>query len=560
MPSPFAEWDYNKALTELSARQKDGDASTLRYVVEHDNWQDGDGWSGPSFEGSDSKTAAVLKKGTERDFTPKGTSASVVRRHRRGVVGREPGWMVGVRRTLGKVTGEDGETVDETPTTQEQTAIKDAQELLLEWWNFHRGLKQFRQCVTYFKAVGRACLRIYWAPADLQTDAAGKLRMPVLPFKEALKKIYLLAPKPEEATVILDTWSMKRVGVYTFTDKDDRPVIGLCYLDDDGKTVVKTLREGSSLTEQAPGLVQRMREAVTGGKPDASLALNGNLTLFEMEDDPLITEPVKRQQRLEDKAWSMLSHNMDEAGFREEVYLNAQPPGETVWVDDPDNPGTKIEVFKKGGRAAELPKGPGAVKFVRGIAITDVDESTGKRTTRLTTPTRDVTEPVQVDSYIKTASAARQNILGDTDQLHVEIAGDATANGVSRQQARDDYEKSLDETGSEVDYVGSSVLETFLSLVAIFAGKPGYFDGLRVSFLTRIDPGPLSPEDRRINIEEKNEGIKSEEEAMQYAGVTDPDAMKAKIIEEKQAKIKADTVPASSGLPVEDKTGEGLPA
>lgn len=542
MPSPFDSWDYNKALQALNGRQKDGDAATLRYVVEHDNWQDGDGWSGPSFEGTDGRTTAVLKKGTERDFTPKGTSASVVRRHRRGVVGREPGWIT---------TVEEG-----SAATEERREL--AESLLLQWWNYHRGLKQFRQAVTYFKAVGRASLRLYWAPGDLQPDTAGRLRMPVLPFKEALKRIYLLAPKPTEAAVILDTWSMRRAGVYSFTDKDDKPVIGLCYLDDAGKTVLKTLREGAALTDRAPGMVQRVREAIAGGKPDASLPLNGNLILFEMEDAPLITEPVKRQQRLEDKAWSMLSHNMDEAGFRTEVFYNTMPPGRMIKVTDPDNPARQIDVFQQ-GPPSSLPVGPGSRLFVQGTSWSEVDEATGKRTTHLKDPKRDVTDPVPVDSYIKTASAARQNILGDADQLHVEIAGDATANGVSRQQARDDYEKSLDETGSEVDYTGSSVMETFLCLVAIFAGRPGYFDGVRVSFQCRIDPGPLTPEDRRINIEERDADIKSTEEAMQYAGVADPDAMKARIFEEKKeaAKLAPKSLPTP---PVEDKTGETLPA
>jgi hypothetical protein len=170
-----------------------------------------------------------------------------------------------------------------------------------------------------------------------------------------------------------------------------------------------------------------------------------------------------------------------------------------------------------------------------------------------------VIDPVPVDNPIKAASFATQNILEDTDQLHVMIAGDATANGVSRQQARDDYEKSLDESASEVNYVGSSVFETFLSLVAIFAGKPGYFDGIRVSFEARVDPGPLSPQDRQMNIDEMNAGIKSQEEAMQYAGVSDPDAMKKKIKEEKAEMPPLQPKPPVPP-PVEDRTGDDLPA
>jgi len=554
MPVIFDEWDYNKALQALNSRQRQGDDATLRYVVEHDNWQEGEGWSGPQFRGGD-KAANVIKEGISRDFTSKGAIPSVIRRHRRGVVGREPGWMVGLRRKLRKVTTPEGERVDETPTTEEQTAIEQAQELLLDWWNRQRALREFRKAVTHFNAVGRGPLRLYWPPAELKGG-----RMPLLSLHDAARRVFLLAPKPTEAAVVLDTWSMRRAGVYTFEDREGRPAVGLCYLNDEGKTVVRTLREGSSaLTAQAPGLAQRARDYLTGDapKPDASLALNGNLTLFELDGEPLITEPVKRNQKLLDKALTMLSHNMDEAGFREEVYLNAQPPGKTVMIDDPDGSGKQVEAFVRGSEP--LDKGPGAVKFVRGIAYTERDEATGKVITHLATPSREVTDPVPVKSYTDTASEAYRNILEDTDQLHVQIAGDAASSGESRKQARDDYKKSLDETKSEVDYVGSAVMETFLSLTAIFAGRPGYFDGVRVSFDCRVDPGPLDSEDRRINLEEIKAGLKSEEEGMQYIGIADPDAMKEAILQEKKA--KADAGIASPLNPaVEDKTGEGLPA
>lgn len=558
MRKDFAQWDYTDALAALTGRQKPGDTESLAYVVEGDNWRNGDNWTGPVAKGADSQTSNVIRGGIERVFTPKGAIPSVVRRHRRGVVGREPGWVVTLRRPLGKVQNEDGELVDETPSAREQALIDEANRLLLDWWNNQRGLREFRKAVGHYLTVGRGPLRLYYPPGALQGG-----RMPVVPFERAVRLIFLLAPKPDEAAVVTDAWTMRKAGVYTYEDEAGKPAIGLCYVNDAGETVVRTLAAaGSSLTQQAPGLIQRAREYLNGdggAQADPALPLSGNLLLFELDGEPLITEPVKRQQRLLDKALTMLSHNMDEAGFREEVFMNAQPPGKMVKVPDPDGSGRQIEVFMPADPST-LPKGPGAVKFIQGVPQPEYDQATNTWKTRLTTPSRQVTEPVPVTSYTDTAREAYRNILEDTDQLHVQIAGDATASGVSRQEAKDDYKKSLDETGSEVDYVGSSVMDTVLALVAIFAGKAGYFDAVRVSFQSRIDPGPLSAEDRRVNMEEVRAEIKSLEEGRQYAGSNDPDATEAKVLEEKKARMDAGLLPVGSPPPVEDKSGEGLPA
>lgn len=517
MRKDFKDWDYNHAQSELAARQGKGDKESLAYVVDKDNWQDGSGWSGPQITGG-SAVANTLKEGINRDFTPKGAAHSVVRRFRRGTVGRESSWTV----------YDENAIQNEDEQTFKSQVHRDAEALLLQWWNHNKGLRVFREAVSYCATVGRGPLRLYPPPGTLVNG-----RMPRLEMNEAVKQIFLLAKKPDEATVITDDWTMQKAGVYTFLDEEDKPAIGICYLNEQGKTVIKTLKSGSSNTAQAPGLLQRAKDYFTPNADDTELDLNGNLLVFELDNEPLITESVKRQQKLLDKALTMLSHNMDEAGFREQVFFNTMPPGKMITVDDPDNPGQTIEVFKH-GPPSSLPKGAGARLFAQGTRIPTVDPSSGRITGyQVATPSRDVTEPVPVTSYTDTARAAFRNILEDTDQLHVLISGDADSSGESRKQARDDHTKSLEEMKSEVDYIGSAVLKTVLLLTAIFSGKPGYFDGIDVSFNCRIDPGPLSSEDRRMNIEEMKEEIKSLEDARIYAGSNDPDALKTQIEKER---------------------------
>ena len=527
MRKDFKDWDYNDASSALGKRSNEGDKESLAYVVDKNNWQDSNGWSGPQITGG-GDIESTLKEGIYRDFTPKGATPSVVRRYRRGTVGRESGWIVSI---------EEGSRATEARK-------KEAGSLLLEWWNYNKGLRVFRQAVSYCATVGRGPLRLYPPPGSMVNG-----QMPVLSPQDAIKRIYLLAPKPDQASVVTDEWSMKKAGVYTYEDEEGKPAIGLCYVNEQGRTVLKTLKSGSSNTAQAPGLIQRVKDHLNGEKRDPELELNGNLLLFELDNEPLITEPVKRQQKLLDKAGTVLSHEMDEGGFREEVYFNTMPPGKMVKIDDPDNPGKQIEAFVKGAPSL-FERGPGKRLFAQGTSWTETDQS-GNKTTHLATPSRDVVEPVPVDTFVKTAEFAYRNILEDTDQLHVLISGDASSSGESRKQARDDYTKSLEEMKSEVDYIGSAIMETVLSLVAAFSKRAGYFDGIRVSFDARIDPGPLSADERRVIIEEVREGLRSIESGMQLLGISDPDAMKKKIIDE--AKEKAKTEPPPNPPPLDAK-------
>jgi hypothetical protein len=524
MRKPFSDWDYNDAQAALSKRQGAGDKESLAYVVDKDNWQDGGGWSGPQITGS-SSLSNTLKDGINRDFTPKGAAPSVVRRFRRGTVGRESSWTI---------YAEDG--------SEQPARIKEVNELLLTWWNHNKGLRVFRQAVSYCATVGRGPLRLYPPPGTMVDG-----RVPVLQPKDAVKQIFLLAPKPAEASVITDTWSMQKAGVYTYEDAEGKPAIGLCYVNEQGKTVIKSLKSGSSNTTQAPGLIQRAKDYFTPDSADSQLDLNGNLLLFELDAEPLITESVKRQQKLLDKAGTVLSHEMDEDGFREKVYFNMLPPGKTVKIDDPDNPGQQIDAFIQGAPSL-MERGPGKRLFGQGIPLYKRDAQGRITDVTLTTPSSETTEPVPVDTFIKTAEFAYRNILEDTDQLHVLISADAASSGESRKQARDDYTKSLEEMKSEVDYIGSAILKTVLYLIAVFSKKPGYFDGIGVSFDCRIDPGPLSSEDRRMNIEEMKEEIKSLEDARIYAGSNDPDAL-AEQIEKERKERPAPMLPLNPAKP-----------
>ncbi len=74
-----------------------------------------------------------------------------------------------------------------------------------------------------------------------------------------------------------------------------------------------------------------------------------------------------------------------------------------------------------------------------------------------------------------TADAAYRAILEEAQQIHAAIAGDATASGTSRVQARADYAHSLLITKGEIDSLIRWLLETALDLGAIIIGAPGRY-------------------------------------------------------------------------------------
>jgi hypothetical protein len=176
-------------------------------------------------------------------------------------------------------------------------------------------------------------------------------------------------------------------------------------------------------------------------------------------------------------AKTMLARNVVLGGFLERIILNAQLPGE--YVEDAT---TKKKTFVP----SPLKTGAGTTNVLAGLPVSD---ATG-RVTGYATPTIIYRDPVPVTTFNDTALAAYRGMLEEVHQLHAAIAGDATASGESRRQARADFEASLGATIAEVEAAGRWLLETALALAAAFSNQAGRFDALRATFTCRVDSGP----------------------------------------------------------------------
>lgn len=469
-----------------------------------DHWQNGLGWSGPMLESTHrlyQETMVQIRRG----FVSKNVVKEIVGRHVAGVVGREPAWVVTVRRPLGE---------EEQPTGQEQALIAEAESLLVSWWDGQQGAlteenedelagvhKTIQAAVAKMLLTRRGALRLFVPPGEL--NEAGQVPRGTL--EESIRRIYVHQPAAEQATVKVDRARMDGIGVYLYQEgREERAE--LTYLNG-AATVVRIVKAGDE-------------DATIGLSP---LKLGGRLTMYEMRRPLLVTEQVRQLQKALNLGLTMMQRNVVQAGFLERTFFNTQLPGKNV--PDPDRPGQVKFVPEP------LHVGSGVTNFLSGVSYEDAEGNT-----QVATPSVVYRDPVSVAVFEATERSAYRGILEEVQQGHALLAGEVAPSGESRRQARSDFEESLLLTKSEVNGAVRWLLETVLAMAAVFSGQPDRFAGLRVNAEARLNLGPMSTEDQKLVGELVDKELISRETGMGRIGIEDTDAEKGRIRQEREEK------------------------
>lgn len=477
----FKQGDALAELEEITPAQ----ASTLSYLA-GDHWQGGKAWVGPPDADTVNRQVTLDNK-VKPIFVSKNIVKEIVEAHRDAVIGQEPDWSGTTREALPE---------GEQPSRQQQQLITEAENLLTEWWDARQALAKIQDAVENFLATGRGYLRLWIPPvfvSESGTPEPGDL-------KTWLSRIYIQAPKVASTIVVMDEDTARQASVYSVNkgkDKDQEKRTELCFVDSDGKTILRKWEGENPAKETTP------------------IDLGGNLVVFEMRRSPLITEQIRQNQALFNTTLTMRCRNVGVGGFPERTFLNARRPSH--FEEDPNDSTKQIEVFD------DLKVGAGVSNFIAGHTIEDEQGNP----VSVTTASVSYRDPVNVTTFEDTERAAYQNILEESRQLHRLISRDATASGESRVQARADFVTSLRDTKTQVDAAGRWVLETALALAAALSDNAGRFADLRFRFESEIDTGPLSPDERRL-IREETQGekpLRSVQSAMKEIRIDDPAAM-----------------------------------
>ncbi len=509
MPNKFEKYGFENANQVFSTLKKKLDLTRAnRFFVSGDDWQDGKGWVGPQFEGN-GKVAKLLKDEIKRDFAAKGDIRSVVRRQMRGTVGRVPGWLISSRNAPSE------------PDAETAKLIAEAQKILNEFWKNSKVHGTLKQVVTDYLTNGHGVLRLFFVQND---DGEAEFAEDV---EAAVKQIHLFREEPDAGCVECDKKTLKFASFYR-SEEDGNVFVEICYINDDGKTIFKKLSKNDSKDFAESNFKNSISKYIKDGETENSgeieLPLGGKLLVFELSGDSLVTSAMRSQQKIVNKGYTMLSHNLDMDGFRQTKILNGLPPGdfkkvgnEMMYVPNPD--GEEV--------------GAGAITYTTGLPVTERDPD-GRIKKSFTTPSVHESQPIEVTSFIDSIATASNAILEDSDQKHIAITGDAAASGESRREAREAYKQSLEDTKSDVDDCVSNIFEAVLAVVAYLMGNDDRYKDLQVTFNCILNPGPVSVEERRVVREESNEGYRSKESAMEEIGIADPDAMKEKIKTEQE--------------------------
>jgi hypothetical protein len=477
-----------------------------RAYYDGDHWQGADGWIGvqPYNAGDERASVEAL---IEAGFVSANKVREIVRRHVAGVVGREPAWRLTVRRPLADA---------EEPAGQEQALIDEGEAALTVWWNRVLGGVPdaddagtvLEQAVTGALLARQALLRLY-VPERPAAEEAGADRLAA-----ALARIDLEAVPPDRGALVRDPATALPVGIvsvpavvdiFAESEATDGPV-ELHYLDDAGNTVLQVI-DG---------------EAPDWGGP---FAFGGRLLVAPVTVPPLVTPQVMRLQQAYNHSLTMLQRNSDVAGSVERLLLNAQKPG--TWA--------RNDAGEWEFTAAEYRTGAGTSNFMVGLPIYG-DPTQPDRVTGYTNPSVAWRDPVPVDSFVGTQDALYAAMLAEAGQRHALIAGDATASGESRKQARAEFTESLRPTARAVEAALRGILEAALALAAEFAGQGGRYASLRADVTCLIDAGPLTGDEQREIRDQQGAGLLSTETAMGRLGVDDVDAEQERIAMEREAK------------------------
>lgn len=499
--------DIRTLIRDQHARRRDLQALE-RYVLE-DQWAGGDGWTGPKPIDLDTRLESSVLTLIEAKFVARNVLAEVITRHRDGVLSREPSWTLG------------------TDRGNRKTLTKEAEAALTTWWDTagaHHALQAAVTTLAFARETStagesprpaRSPMRLYLRAQSIIDGRIPKRSS----LEEALGDIGVHAAAPYAAGVLRNADGDPIGTHYTFEDDDGSARVELT-------GVARILREhGAPVPEGAPPdatvvLITDENGTPIAGEAGAWFDLGGALLMHELTREPLITPAAITLQKLINKAFSMMSHNLDVAGFTERTLLNAQMPGR--WLDKDGAPTTP----ENGVRFQPDPVfvGAGATNWFSGLPQTDQDG-----TTRFTTPNIVYRDPVPPEAFTATIADARAAVYEETKQLHVLISGDATTSGRSRIQAANDFVASLELTAAQVEHATRWMLSTALALASVLMGAPRRYAELRPTVTARLAAVQPTPEDVRTTIEKRTAGLVSTETAMSEIGIEDVDAERAKI-------------------------------
>lgn len=510
--SPFAAMSLLR-LKEIVNGSVSGDYKSNDQFFEGDHWQNGEGWVGPMPPDSVSG-ASDVKAQIEKGFLSKNVIKEVVNRHTNGVLGRSPVWSFASREI-----DENGKVNDAA-----KKIIAEVEQAFTSWWDKRKVHDKLKLSLSQMLLAQKSVARLYIAMGKTVELENGEAGIPVAQtLAEALNYIFPDIPDPESSTVYTDPLTDQELGILLYKPID--PATGKEKNTDAAElTYLIPVDANGDITpdENGEGVLTLIRTIEEGADTIVPLELGGRITMNQIERDLFVTEQMREQQKALNLALSMLPRNVVTSGFLERVILNAEMPGEWEYKD-----GKPVKFHP-----AKYVTGSGTTNALVGVKVEQPD---GKMT--VATPDVKWRDPSPVKPAIDAAQAIYLAMLEEARQAHIILSGEALVSGKSREQARADFDMSLNESKIPCEQQGQWILNTTLAFAEQLMGEPGkYTTKLYATFQCHTFTGPVTWEERKQNDDSIGKTM-SQQRAMEANGILDVDAEMARITQENLTRI-----------------------
>ena len=483
------------------------DYKTNKLLYQGDHWRSGEGWVGPKPDG-ESQAQVMLR--IKRQFVSKNVIREVINRHTNSVFGKSP--TIDIRPAV--EVDEGGE--EQTPEELEE--IESLKKAVSGWMKSKKVIDKLQKALSMTLYGEVAILRFYIPKTNV--DENGRL-VDTETLKDAIDKIWFDVSDIDGASVYEETDSKRQVGIFNYTNDDEDEFVEITFQVTQFDVTGEQTEEAGEFDfpyVSADNIGKTFVATFGGEEVDLSepIQLHGNLTMYKVSRDSIVTDQVKQNQDMLNKGLTMWSANLDWSAFVERIILNGMPPGE--WKES--NTGT-LE-FEGSG---ELKTGPSTTSFISGTPrYNDSGEIVGAEN-----PSVIFRDPINPDTFEKTRKTFYQNILEECHQAHIMLQAESQPSGISRREAKKDFEDDVYNSVNRFNQAGKWMIETLLYLATWMNGVDSDEPKYVAQFECNPNLGAVSVEDVEIVAKMRELSLMSDETAMARLGVDDVKAEKAKI-------------------------------
>ena len=505
------QWELNdakQAVADALAQVQLGERGyqrTFEMVERHNFWQDGYGWAGQ--RGTEPQVTAKILENVKPMFTPDDVVSELVGNVENGLLSFEP--------SVSFTPIVEPEDPQSEGALAQQKRVKALMGHISRWWDDKRFWERVGLGIRRTTWSGRAPLRLRINPANL--EASGAFPTALDP-PDAFSRIELDTLLPDAAAVVTDPDTERKVGIVVNKRDDGTEAAEVWTIE--GKGTQERVTKCRVLILGGGRMNQRNREVAA---IEHELRISGRMPVFELQTEPLLTEPMRLGQNQLNYIRTVLSRTVESSGFKSRFLGNVEP--QLIWLTakPTDTPVVKID------RSLGHPLYGIRTPWVFGAGHTSELiglEEIGANGEKLHATPQVVIDPASDTTWVlDPADRVRKWLYKSAKQGHLGGASTAETSGDAYEQARAQHESDLKKRKGAVEGVVRDIIESAVALAALMSPElVGFLDEFRCVVNLHVNAGPIRPDTARLNRELRDAGLISLETAQTRNGIEDPAA------------------------------------